>query len=107
VVDNTGDIMEYKPTARSPHYGKIFAYDQNGKEVQSIDILQVQLVHEGKNYTIKELLKLVIELQAGEKALQEQQRELVKHAQVLQQKIDLMIQLFEIQSVKQNADTIL
>lgn len=99
--------MEYKPTARSPHYGKIFAYDQNGKEVQSIDILQVQLVHEGKNYTIKELLKLVIELQAGEKALQEQQRELVKHAQVLQQKIDLMIQLFEIQSVKQNADTIL
>ena len=102
-----GDIMEYKPTARSPHYGKIFAYDQNGKELQTIDILKVQLVHNDQHYTIKDLLELVVSLEAGEKALQEQQRELIKHAKNLEQKIELIVQLLEIQSVKQKADTIL
>lgn len=107
MVENTGDTMEYKPTARSPHYGKIFAYDQSGKEIQTIDVLKIQLVHDGEQYLIKDLLELVVKLQAGEKKLQEQYLELVKHAQILQDKVDIITQLLQIQSVKQKADTIL
>lgn len=55
--------MEYKQTARSPHYGKIFAYDETGKQVQELDILKIKLVHNGKEYTVGQLFELAFKME--------------------------------------------
>ena len=52
--------MEYKVNARSPHYGKIFAYDEIGREMKELDVLELKVCHEGKTYLIKELLAQVV-----------------------------------------------
>ena len=56
--------MTYKATARSPHYGRIFAYDEKGQEIKEIDILKVKVVSQNKEYVIGDLLKRVIDLDA-------------------------------------------
>lgn len=52
--------MEYKGNARSPHYGKIFAYDEVGRQINEVDILKVKVFHEGKTYLIGEMLTQVV-----------------------------------------------
>jgi len=59
-----GDIMQYKETARSPHYGRIFAYDASGKRTEELDILRVKLVHGNEEVTIKQLLEEVVNQRA-------------------------------------------
>lgn len=99
--------MEYKPTARSPHYGKIFAYDQNGKELQTVDILKVQLIHNNTQYTVGDLLASVVVLEDRVATLQERHNALMLQTEVLQNKIELIVELLEIQSAAKNADTII
>lgn len=99
--------MEYKPTARSPHYGKIFAYDQNGKELQTVDILKVQLIHNNTPYTVGDLLASVVVLEDQVATLQERHNALMLQTEVLQNKIELIVELLEIQSAAKNADTII
>lgn len=50
--------MEYKQSARSPHYGKIISYDTQGRVVQEVDILRIKVVDSRKDeYGIGELLE--------------------------------------------------
>ena len=55
--------MDYKQTARSPHYGRIFAYNETGKQVQELDILKIKLVHQNREYTVGQLLERVFTLE--------------------------------------------
>ena len=63
--------MDYKQTARSPHYGRIFAYDETGKTVQELDILKIKLVHVGKEYTVGQLFELAFKMEDENNALKE------------------------------------
>lgn len=58
--------MKYKESARSPQYGKIFAYDINGKIVDEVNVLKVIVEHEGSEYSIKQLLEKIIVLETKE-----------------------------------------
>lgn len=51
--------MEYKQNTRSPQYGKLIAYDSQGRVVKEFDMLRVIVEHEGVEYTVGQLLSLV------------------------------------------------
>lgn len=53
--------MNYKNYTRSPQYGKIYSYDEKGKQVHELNILGLELEHEGKEYTVAGLLESVTE----------------------------------------------
>lgn len=56
--------MNYKESARSPHYGRIYGYDESGKEIKELDVLKLKVVAKsGKLYTVAALLKKVLELE--------------------------------------------
>ena len=61
--------MKYKNYTRSPQYGKIYSYNETGKQVHELDILGLELEHDGVEYTIAGLLELVTYLSAKEKKL--------------------------------------
>ena len=49
--------MNYKDYARSPNYGRIFAYDKDGNQVQELDILNLVLVlPNGQESRLKDIL---------------------------------------------------
>lgn len=66
--------MDYKQSARSPHLGKLFAYDATGKVVNEFDMLKVKLTHENSEFSVSELLKDVIDTK---KELKKVQNELI------------------------------
>ena len=99
--------MDYKPSARSPHYGRIFAYDINGKELQSVDLLEVIVVHNGKEYKVGKLLELSLKLEAGEKEMLAALKGLDAKQKELDEKIRLIAKILELQNVASNSDTIL
>jgi predicted RNA-binding protein len=51
--------MEYKQNTRSPQYGKLIAYDSQGRVVKEFDMLRIVVEHEGVEYTVGQLLSLV------------------------------------------------
>lgn len=54
--------MEYKQSARSPHYGKIIAYDTQGRVIQELDVLRIKVVDNRKDeYEIGGLLEASIQ----------------------------------------------
>lgn len=55
--------MEIKKTVRSEHYGKVIAYDEQGRMTDEVDILAVKVQHEGKEYKVGELLEKVVDLE--------------------------------------------
>jgi hypothetical protein len=61
--------LKYKNYTRSPQYGKIYSYNEAGKQVHELDILGLELEHEGVEYTIAELLELVVAHSAEEKKI--------------------------------------
>ena len=54
--------MDYKKNVRSPNYGRIFAYDAQGREIESLDVLKLRVMQDGKEFTVAQLLQSVIEL---------------------------------------------
>ena len=54
--------MKYKDYTRSPQYGKIYSYDEKGKQTHELDLLQLEVEHEGKTFTIGKLLERVTSL---------------------------------------------
>ena len=63
-------FLKYKDYTRSPQYGKIYSYNEAGKQVHELDILNLELTHEDKDYTIAELLQMVVDHSAEEKKIQ-------------------------------------
>jgi hypothetical protein len=56
--------MKYKESTRSPGYGKIFMKDLNGRITEELDLLRVIVLEDGKDFTVGELLGLVVVNQA-------------------------------------------
>lgn len=52
--------MEYKQSARSPHYGKIVAYDTQGRVIQELDVLRLKVEHDGVDFTIGGILSYAV-----------------------------------------------
>lgn len=50
--------MEYKQNTRSPQYGKLIAYDSQGRVVKEFDMLRIMVEHQGVEYTVGQLLSL-------------------------------------------------
>lgn len=61
--------MKYKNYTRSPQYGKIYSYDEKGRKVHEYDVLQLEVEHEGVDYTVGKLLQMVVEHSAEEKKI--------------------------------------
>lgn len=95
--------MTYKATARSPHYGRIFAYDEKGQEIKEIDILKVKVVSQNKEYVIGDLLKRVIDLDARLPLIEEFAAQNGPVISNLTEKIDTMAQLVVILSAQVEA----
>lgn len=58
--------MKYKESARSPHYGRIYGFDNTGKQTEELDLLRIVVCkREGEKdcdeYTIGQLLRTVVE----------------------------------------------
>jgi hypothetical protein len=53
--------LKYKNYTRSPQYGKIYSYNETGKQTHELNILGLELEHEGVEYTVAGLLKTVTE----------------------------------------------
>ena len=90
--------MKYKDYTRSPQYGKIYSYNEAGKQVHELDILQLEVAHEDKEYTIADLLQMVVDHSAEEKKIQADLRaktvlidELSRTIKQLQGKNDLLV----------------
>ena len=86
--------MKYKETARSPHYGKIYGYDNKGKQIEELDLLRIVVCkrESEKNcdeYTIGQLLRTVVEHKEDFKKI----AILEKQIKQLQNKIDTMSKL--------------
>ena len=84
--------MDYKKTARSPNYGRIFAYDTQGREIESLDVLKLRVVQDGTEYIISDLLAAVIE--QGNKIEQIQDR--IAGYEKLEKKMSMALQLLEL-----------
>jgi hypothetical protein len=52
--------MENKQSARSPHYGKIVAYDTQGRVIQEIDMLRIKVEHDNVDFTIGGILTYAV-----------------------------------------------
>lgn len=81
--------MKYKETARSPEYGKIFAYNITGKEVQELDILKLEVVHKEKEYTIGQLLRIISDHEEDFKKI----KRLEENLKILQDKVNTLSQI--------------
>lgn len=81
--------MKYKESARSPQYGKIFAYDITGREVQELDILKVKVVHKETEYTIEYLLRTISNYKEDFKKI----KQLEKDLKILQDKVNTLSQI--------------
>ena len=89
--------MEYKQTSRNPNYGRIFAYDKNGLQIQELDVLKLVVVHNGKEYKISELLTLAAKSEA----------ELAAHkSSILSLKAASEAQQGKIENLQQTVDTL-
>jgi chromosome segregation ATPase len=62
--------LKYKNYTRSPQYGKIYSYNEAGKQVHELDILELELEHDGVEYTVGKLLETVTTHSAEVKELQ-------------------------------------
>lgn len=80
--------MKYKESARSPQYGKIFAYDITGR-VQELDILKLEVVHKEKEYTIEQLLRTISDYKEDFKKIKQLEKDLKK----LQDKVNTLLQI--------------
>ena len=49
--------MQYKQIQKSPHYGRIYGYNEAGQKIETLDWIELKVEHEGQTYTIAELLK--------------------------------------------------
>ena len=76
--------MDYKKSSRSPTYGKIFAYDKNGRTIEELDILKLVLVDGGREYKIKELLEKIVKHEAELARLKASETRLIKTQGALQ-----------------------
>lgn len=81
--------MKYKESVRSPQYGKIFAYSITGKEVQELDILKLEVVHKGKEYTVGQLLQITSDHEEDLKKIKQLEKDLKK----LQEKVNTLTQI--------------
>jgi hypothetical protein len=63
--------MKYKESARSPRYGRIFSYDENGRELNELDILKIKLIHNESETTIGALLTLLRDYEKALKSIPE------------------------------------
>ncbi len=88
--------MDYKKNVRSPNYGKIFAYDQQGREIKSLDPLKLFVTHDGVDYTISELLETVIEL----KKQNENQEKRILIMENVMDKVDIMSKLVALLDIR-------
>ena len=94
--------LKYKDYTRSPKYGKIYSYDVNGKQVHELDIINLELTHENKDYTIAKLFHMVVEHSAEEEKIKAELRhktevidELGRTLTQLQAKNNLLVKALE------------
>lgn len=86
--------MKYKETARSPHYGRIYGYDDTGKQIEELDLLRIVVCKkEGKKncdeYTIGQLLRAVVDHKEDLKKI----ATLEKQIKQLQDKVNTLTQI--------------
>lgn len=86
--------MKYKETARSPHYGRIYGFDEKGKQIEELDLLRIVVCKkEGKKncdeYTIGQLLRAIVDHKEDLKKI----ATLEKQIKQLQNKMDTMSKL--------------
>ena len=85
--------MKIKESARSPQYGTVFIYDENGKQVEIEKVLKVRLTDDQRGeFTIEKILKIVPDLQKqnmllneGLKTLSEQNKKQSEQIETLKQ----------------------
>jgi len=57
--------MKYKKFVRSPHYGKLFGYDEKGRQVIEYDVLKIRVISDGgKEYTLGDLFDKILSNEA-------------------------------------------
>jgi len=61
--------MQYKKIQKNPHYGRIYGYNEQGQKIETLDWIQLEVEHEGKTYTVAELLEKQIQNELTMKAL--------------------------------------
>jgi len=65
--------MDYKKTVRSPNYGKIFAYDKQGREINTLDVLKLEVVQGTKAYTVGQLLEEATKIASLQETIEQQE----------------------------------
>jgi hypothetical protein len=90
--------MEYKQSARSPHYGKIVAYDTQGRVIQELDMLRIKVEHDGVDFTIGGILTYavkhegeVIILKEKVRLLEEQNKEQNERIMALEENLKSLV----------------
>jgi len=61
--------MQYKKLQRSPHYGRIYGYNEKGQKIEELNWIELEVEHEGQTYTVADLLKKQVDNELTMKAL--------------------------------------
>jgi hypothetical protein len=88
--------MDYKKNVRSPNYGKIFAYDAQGRVIETLDILKLRVLHDGGEFTVGQLLENVVELK---EQVADQEGRLIMLENAMD-KVDIMSKLVVLLDIK-------
>lgn len=90
--------MKYKEFARSPQYGKIFAYDKDGRVIEELDLLNLQIVAKNnEQFTLGALLDKIFDLTQENKEM---------NARIKSHDKDIMDLQNEITKAKADRDTL-
>lgn len=92
--------MKYKESSRSPSYGKIFAYDKNGREIQELDVLRLVLVHNKREYKVQELFEKTLENEVELARLKASEARLIKSQKSLKNQNDNLYEALRILNAK-------
>lgn len=79
--------MEYKQSARSPHYGKIVAYDTQGRVIQELDMLRIKVEHDGVDFTVGGILSYAVKHEGEVTILKQKVAELQEQNKVQDERI--------------------
>ncbi len=61
--------MQYKQIQKSPHYGRIYGYNEAGQKIETLDWIELKVEHKGQTYTIAELLEKQVDNEKTMEAL--------------------------------------
>lgn len=92
--------MQYKQSQRSPHYGRIYGYNEKGQKIEELNWIELEVEHLGQSYTVAELLKKQVDnektmagLRSQNAALTQKTTEMGRKITQLESKIDTLTEI--------------